>query len=153
MNASLGVHMAEPNATERYEHCIRHHSRTCTCGIGEDTRQKPLSVEVTREGCMSYAAAEAADGDPDCTTGQPLDMAPRCPECGQPAHSPGDCYVPVAFQDGYIKGAADCAGITAKTDALQARHEALRADVMTVVSDPHLTWAQARKALTAALNK
>ena len=52
-----------------------------------------------------------------------------------------------------VKGAADCAGITAKTDALQARHEALRADVMTVVSDPHLTWAQARKALTAALNK
>lgn len=146
-------HMAESNATERYEHCIRHHSLTCTCGINGQPSSARVHVDVTPEGCMAYAAAEAADGDPDCTTGQPLDLPTRCPECGQPAHSPGDCYVPVAFQDGYVKGAADCAGITAKTDALQARHEALRADVMTVVSDPHLTWAQARKALTAALNK
>lgn len=46
--------MAESNATERLETCVRHHSRTCTCGINE----------------------------------------PLCQECGQPTHSPGDCYAP-----------------------------------------------------------
>jgi hypothetical protein len=35
---------------------------------------------------------------------------------------------------------------------LEAKHEALRADVMTAVSDPHLTWEQARAKLSAALN-
>lgn len=79
---------------------------------------------------MAYAAAEAADGDPDCTTGQPPTVTPE-------------------FEAGYLKGAADCAGITARLDGV----EALRADVMTVVSDPHLTWEQARQALWAALSK
>ena len=27
--------MAESNATDRYETCVRQHSRTCTCGITE----------------------------------------------------------------------------------------------------------------------
>lgn len=36
---------------------------------------------------------------------------------------------------------------------IESRHEALRADVMTVVSDPHLTWELARQALRAALSK
>lgn len=102
--------MAESNATERFETCVRHHSRTCTCGIDE----KP------------------------------------CPECGQPAHSPGDCYVPVSALEGVT-----VAGARAFWHAkdIEAKHEALRADVMTVVSDPHLTWERARQALRAALSK
>lgn len=109
--------MAESSATERYETCIRQHSRTCTCGITETQ-------------CMAYAAAEAADGDPDCTTGQPL--------------------ISQEVLDGVT-----VAGARAFWHAkdIEAKHEALRADVMTVVSNPHLTWEQARKALTAALTE
>jgi len=87
--------MAESNATERLEQCVRHHSRTCTCGI-------------TEQECIAYAAAEAADGDPDCTTGQPL-------------------TVTLEFEAGYRKGAADCAGITARLDGVEDLVVALRA--------------------------
>lgn len=117
----MGVHMAESNATKRYETCIRHHSRTCTCGI-------------TEQECIAYAAAEAADGDPDCTTGKPLTVS-------------------LEFEAGYRKGAADCSGITDRMDELQAKHEALRADVLTVASDPHLEWDEARTMLMATLER
>lgn len=36
--------------------------------------------------------------------------------------------------------------------SLKAKYEALRVDVMTVVSDPHLEWDEARTMLRAALN-
>ncbi len=57
------------------------------------------------------------------------------------------------FEDGYRKGATDCAGISDRMDNLEARHDALRADVMTVASDPHLEWDEARTMLMAALSK
>lgn len=171
--------MAESNATERYENCVRHHSRTCTCGI-------------TEAQCMAYASAEAADGDPDCTTGQPVPSLPEnldaiargladflehsgalheddcsmddtcsCCYARENAMANKAAVLLQRLADGNQPVTMDTlnsvtvAGARAFWHAkdVEAKHEALRADVITVVSDPHLTWEQARQAIAAALNK
>lgn len=83
----------------RYEDCIRHHSRTCTCGMdAPDSPAAPLISQEVLDG-VTVAGARAF----------------------------------WALKD------------------LEKQHESLRAAVMTIYSDPHLTWAEARQALAEAL--
>lgn len=154
-----------------YEDCIRHHSRTCTCGI-------------TEAQCMAYAAAEAADGDPDCTTGQPVPSLPEnldaiargladflehsgalheddcsmddtcsCCYARENAMANEAAVVLQYLADGNPPSVSAVAGARAfyALKDLEIAHEALRADVLTVASDPHLEPHAARVLLMAAL--
>lgn len=94
--------------------------RVGTCSRCDDGRRPCVCAD---------AAAEAAYGDPDCTTGQPL--------------------ISQEVLDGLT--VAGARAFWALKD-LEKQHESLRADVMTIASDPHLEWDEARTMLMAALN-
>lgn len=132
--------MAESNATERYETCVRQHSRTCTCGIDA----APVAARVCH-GC-GYSLVRCYD----CKRGGALKC---CPDCDHSEASTEPKPVSPLISQEVLDGVtvAGARAFWALKD-LEKQHESLRADVMTIASDPHLEWDEARTMLMAALN-
>ena len=96
------------------------------------------------------------DGDED-SDAEP-EFVEYCGHCGgRGSHlavccRPRDTAAPLIIQE--VLDGVTVAGARAfwALKDMETKHEALRADVMTVVSDPNLEWDEARTMLMAALN-